>query len=111
MERVLEMNKIYSRCRTIFSEEDVDITFNEALILEVIFNKPRMIKELQEILIRDRGYICRTMKKMIEAGFLLKVEKFYTITSRGRRIVLRNREVFRDIMEELEGDLCFLVNN
>jgi DNA-binding MarR family transcriptional regulator len=111
VERVLEMNKIYSRCRSIFSEGDVKITFNEALILEVVFNKPRMIKELQEILVRDRGYICRAMKKMVEAGFILKVEKFYTMTPRGRREATRNREIFRNIMKELEGDQGFLVSN
>ncbi len=111
MEKVLEMNKIYSRCRTIFSEEDAKITFNEALILEVVFNKPRMIKELQGILVRDRGYICRAIKKMVEAGFILKAEKLYTITPRGRREAIRNREIFRIIMKELEGDQGFLVTN
>ncbi len=111
MEKVLEMNKIYSRCRNIFSEEDVDITFNEALILEVVSYKPRMIKELQEILVRDRGYICRTIKKMVEAGFIFKAEKLYAMTPRGRMEVLRSREIFREIMKEMEKELYFLVNN
>ena len=111
VERVLEMNKIYSRCRNTFSEEDVEITFNEALILEVAYNKPRMIKEFQELLVKDRGYICRTMKKMVEAGFIIKAERNYAITPRGRREALRNREIFNEIMKGIQKELCFLLGN
>jgi len=105
VEGILKINRVFSEFKVMFKEEDVEITFNEALILMVLRKEGCMLKGLEKKLARDRGYICRIVKNLMVRGYISKDKNIYRLTRQGVKEAEKVHSLFKDIVEELEVEM------
>lgn len=72
-------------------------------ILELVYQKPRSLKEIGEISGISTPLISRQIKKLYEAGLVEKKDSYYTITDKGEILYLA-MEKFRRIINTVEKD-------
>lgn len=109
MEGILEINRMFSEFKTMFKEEDVELTFNEALVLIILKKEGYILKEIEKKLVRDRAYICRIVKGLMMRGYISKDRNIYKLTEQGVKEAEMAHSLFKDIVEELEAEMLIAV--
>lgn len=100
MERMIYISKLLSECRCIFNEEDIELTLNEALVLDIVKNQNGKVAKISEILAKDRAYILRTMRSLTSKGKVRKDGNIYVITENGRRSNIRAMEILDEVVPD-----------
>lgn len=108
MKRMIYISKLLSECRCTFNEEAIELTFNEALVLDVVKNQNGKISKIAGILSKDRAYILRIMRSLVSKGKVQKDGNVYVITENGRETNIKALEILKEIMPvnlNIQGDL------
>ncbi len=108
MEKMIYISKLLSECRCIFNEEAIELTFNEALVLDVVKNQNGKISKIAAILSKDRAYILRTMRSLVAKGKVRKDGSIYVITENGRESNVKAAEILKEVVPDtlnIEGHI------
>lgn len=98
MEKMIYISKLLSECRGIFNEEDIELTLNEALVLDIVKNQNGKVAKISEILAKDRAYILRTMRSLASKGKVRKEGSVYVITENGRISSMKALEILNEVV-------------
>lgn len=101
MERILVISRILSEYRSIFKEEDIDVTLNEALVLEVVKNTQGTKASVSKALLKDKAYIYRLINTLMEKELIDKKGKVYRLTEKGVRVYEQSSEICTVVSSEL----------
>ncbi len=93
MESILVISRILSEYRSIFKEEDIDVTLNEALVLEAVRNTQGSKASISKTLLKDKAYIYRLINTLMGKELLEKEGKIYRLTEKGRRVYEQSSEI------------------
>ena len=93
MESILVISRILSEYRSIFKEEDIDVTLNEALVLEAVRNTQGSKASISKALLKDKAYIYRLINTLMGKELLEKEGKIYRLTEKGRRVYEQSSEI------------------
>jgi len=95
---MIYISKLLSECRCIFSEEAIELTFNKALVLEVVKNQTGKVSEIATIPSKDRAYILRVIKSLTSKGEVQKIGTTYVITKNGEETNMKALEILREVL-------------
>jgi len=104
MERILVISRILSEYRSIFKEEDIDVTLNEALVLEAVKNTQGTKASVSKALLKDKAYIYRLINALMEKELIDKKGKVYSLTEKGVRVYEQSSEICTVVSSELRQD-------
>lgn len=93
MERILVISRILSEYRSIFKEEDIDVTLNEALVLEAVKNTQGTKASVSKALLKDKAYIYRLINTLMEKELIEREGKIYKLTEKGGRVYEQSSEI------------------
>ncbi len=85
MEQLIKMSRELSAIKYYLRDALPDITLNEVLLLNSLSERDHTLSTLSEKLMKDRSYISKLLKGMIQDGFIYRNNKLYTATPLGRR--------------------------
>ena len=102
MEQLIKMSRELSSIKYYLRDALPDTTINEALLLNLLSGRSCTLSSLSENLMKDRSYISKILKKMIEGGFIERDNKFYLITPQGRRKSLKASTIIKEYFKENE---------
>ncbi len=111
MELLMELDKIVRVFKEVFNDEDLEVSYNQLIILTSISNGNNSIKDISQNIAIDRSYIFRIINQLTEDGFLDKkgcrYNTYFTLTFKGKRVVNESIELFKfifknDLNEDLE---------
>lgn len=105
METLLVMNRIMGRYKSILKNDEMDLTFNEALALEAIKGNKNTKGHIREILLKDKSYISRLINNLYSRGMLEKEGHKYTLTSKGERVHRETSEIYNFIREDYSREV------
>lgn len=95
---MIYISKLLSECRCVFNEEAIELTFNEALVLDIVKNQNGKISKIAGILSKDRAYILRTMRSLVSKGKVRKDGSTYVITENGRKTNVKALEILKEVV-------------
>ena len=98
MESILVISRILSEYKSIFKEEDIDVTLNEALVLKAVKSTHGTKANISKTLLKDRAYIYRLIDTLIKKGLLERKEKPYRLTQEGSRVYEQSSEICKVVM-------------
>lgn len=104
MEKILVISRILSEYRSIFKEEDIDVTLNEALVLEAVKNTQGTKASISRALLKDKAYVYRLINALMKKGLVEREGKVYRLTEGGRRVYEQSSEICRVIGREVESE-------
>ena len=104
MENILVISRILSEYRSIFKEEDIDVTLNEALVLEAVKNTQGTKASISRALLKDKAYVYRLINTLMEKGLIEREGKAYRLSERGGRVYEQSSEICKVIGRELESE-------
>lgn len=84
MEGLIAASKRMSRYRSFFAESGLEVSLNEAVVLEAVFREMDTRGGISRFVQKDRGYVSRVVKKMMKKGLLEERRERLTLTERGR---------------------------
>jgi len=97
MDYIVNISKIFGEYRRLFNEGDVELSFNEVLILEAVFKTDGKAISVAEFLSKDKGYIHRLLKMLRNKDLIIYEGNAYLLTGYGRRTLTSSKELFNDI--------------
>lgn len=83
MDYFLLVNRIASECKKLFQRDKINISMNEALVLESIKRSEGRVKDLVSLLMKDRSYIIRLLREMEKKHLIERRDKVYHLTRTG----------------------------
>ncbi len=104
MEKILVISRILSEYRNIFKEEDIDVTLNEALVLEAVKNTQGTKASISRALLKDKAYVYRLINVLMEKDLVEREGKVYRLTEGGRRVYEQSSEICRVVGRELADE-------
>lgn len=104
MEKILVISRILSEYRSIFKEEDIDVTLNEALVLEAVKNTQGTKASISRALLKDKAYVYRLINVLMEKGLIEREDKVYRLTEGGRRVYEESSEICEVIGRGFHGE-------
>lgn len=104
MESILVISRILSEYRSIFKEEDIDVTLNEALVLEAVRKTQGTKASISKALLKDKAYIYRLINALMEKDLIERDGRVYRLTEKGRRVYEQSSEICRVVGSEWGRD-------
>lgn len=100
MESILIVSRILSKYRSNFGEGGIDLTLNEALILEVLKNNVNTKRQISNSLLKDNAYVIRAVNKLIMRGLIEENRRVLRLTEKGLDRWRRCSEICQEINKE-----------
>lgn len=84
MEGILRLSRIMSLYRKIFNEfKNKDISYDFALILHCIKGEMNTATKISNGLLKDKSYVSRVLKNMLEKEIIVRSGKLYSLSKKG----------------------------
>ncbi len=100
MKSILIVSRILSKYRSNFRDGGIDLTLNEALILEVVKNNVNTKKQISNTLLKDNAYVIRAVNKMVMKGLIEEEKRVLKLTEKGVERWRRCSEICGEINKE-----------
>jgi DNA-binding MarR family transcriptional regulator len=104
MESILIVSRILSKYRSNFGEGGIDLTLNEALILEVVKNNVNTKRQISNSLLKDSAYVIRVVNKLIKRGLIEENRRALKLTEKGLDRWERCSQVCEAINQEWKAE-------
>lgn len=100
MKSILIVSRILSKYGSNFGDGGIDLTLNEALILEVVKNNVNTKRQISNTLLKDNAYVIRAVNKMIMKGLVEEEKRVLKLTEKGVERWRRCSEICREINKD-----------
>lgn len=104
MENILIVSRILSKYRSSFGEGGIDLTLNEAMILEVVKNNINTKRQVSNSLLKDSAYVIRAVNKLIMRGMIEENNRILKLTEKGLDRWERCSEMCEEISQDWKAD-------
>lgn len=98
-------------CWSIFNEEDIAVSLNEALILEAIGINKVTKREIAKVVFKDKAYIHRSIESLTKKRLVEKEGNFYFLTDEGIKAFEHSKEICKEVIASHKDSLRFIVKN
>lgn len=111
MESILQLNKVLTEYkRALSGSPDNNISFDHMIVLYCLSNKIDKTSLISRKISKDKAYVSRLLKSMVERGLVKKLEASYDITHAGRGLYIAMYEIHLDFFKVNSSDFSIIQN-